>query len=101
MQMTQRDLAKVTGIPYSTLNAWLTRRRGTGGGISPDHLRALAKGVRLTVREMFEANGRQVPGDLDAEREAKLLRIYRNLPVEGQRALIQTAEALGRSMRAS
>lgn len=101
MKMTQRELATNAGIPYSTLNAWLTRRRGTGGGISPDHLRALAKELRVTAREMFEANGRAVPGDLDAAREAKLLKIYRNLPVESQRALIQTAEALDRGSRAS
>lgn len=98
---TQRELATATGIPYSTLNAWATRRRGTGGGIDPDDLRKLAKALRLKVAEVFEANGRRVPGELNAEREAKLLRLYRNLSTEAQRALIQTAEVMSRSMRAS
>jgi transcriptional regulator with XRE-family HTH domain len=99
--MSQRTLADKTGIAYSTLNAWITRRRGGGGGINPDHLRKLAEVLDVTVREMFAANGRQVPGDLDREREAKLLRLYRNLPTEGQRALIGMAEALDSSTRAS
>lgn len=99
--MSQRELSDRTGIPYSTLNAWITRRRGGGGGINPDHLRKLAEVLDVTVREMFAANGRQVPGDLDREREAKLLRIFRNLTTEGQRALIQMAEALDQTTRAS
>lgn len=99
--MTQKELATVTGIPYSTLNAWATRRRGRGGGIKPEHLRKLAEHLDFTAKEMFEANGRQVPGDLNEEREAEMLRAYRNLSTEGQRALIQTAKVLGRSMRAS
>lgn len=99
--ITQRKLATETGIAYSTLNAWATRRRGTGGRIDPEHLRILAKALGYTARQMFEANGRAVPGDLDAARETKLLRIYRDLPAEGQRALLQTAEALQRGTRAS
>lgn len=101
LRMSQRELATTTGIPYSTLNAWVTRRRGGGGGIDPDHLRALAKALKITAAEMFAANGRQTPGDLDEVREAKLLRLYRNLSVSGQRALIQTAETLSKGMRAS
>jgi transcriptional regulator with XRE-family HTH domain len=99
--MSQRTLSDKSEIPYSTLNAWITRRRGGGGGIDPGHLRKLAEILDVTVREMFAANGRQVPGDLDREREAKLLRIFRNLTTEGQRALIGMAEALDKSSRAS
>jgi transcriptional regulator with XRE-family HTH domain len=99
--MTQRQLATETDIPYSTLNAWATRRRGTGGNIDPDQLRTLAKALGYTARTMFEANGRQPPAELDQEREAKLLRLYRNLSTDGQRALIATAETLSRGMRAS
>jgi len=99
--MSQRRLSDDTGIPYSTLNAWVTRRRGTGGGIDPDLLRTLARHLAVTPAEMFAAAGRRVPGDRSAEREAKLLRIYRNLSDEGQRALIATAETLDRGMRIS
>jgi transcriptional regulator with XRE-family HTH domain len=99
--MSQRTLSDRTEIPYSTLNAWITRRRGGGGGIKPEHLRKLAEVLDVTVKAMFEANGRQVPGDLDREREAKLLRIFRTLTVDGQRALIGMAEALDKSSRAS
>lgn len=99
--MSQRDLANRTGIAYSTLNAWVRRARGQGGGIDPDQLRALARGLGVTVAEVFAANGRRAPGDLDQEREAKLLRLYRNLAVDAQRALIQMAETLSRNTRAS
>lgn len=98
--MTQKQLSEESGIPMSTLNAWTTRRRGTKG-VNPDKLRALAKALGVPVRIVFEAAGRKVPGRLDEEREAKLLRLYRNLPVDGQRALVQTAEALNRAARAS
>lgn len=101
MGRSQRWLSDETGIAYSTLNHWVTRRRGTGGNIDSDDLRALAKGLQVAVAEVFTASGRRVPADLDQEREKKLLRLYRSLSTEGQRALISTAEVLGRSMKAS
>ncbi|MFB7228468.1 helix-turn-helix domain-containing protein [Streptomyces fimicarius] len=102
---TQKDLAEGASIKYPTLNAWLNRTRGTSR-INPDDLRALANvlrgwGVDVVPRQLFEAAGRPVPGPTDEEREQRLLDIYRQLPSKGQRALIQSAEAMLAGARAS
>ncbi|WP_262701989.1 MULTISPECIES: helix-turn-helix domain-containing protein [Streptomyces] len=106
---TQKDLAEKASVPYPTLNAWLNRTRGMSR-VSPDTLRDISaainilgadKGVKVTPRQLFEAAGRPVPGPTDEEREQRLLRAYRSLSVEGQRALIQTAEAMMRTPRIS
>ena len=95
---TQKDLASEAGISYPTLNAWMNRTRGTSR-VEPEKLRAMVEvfrrwGLKTTPREFFEAVGRPVPGPSRDEREAKLLRLYRQLPEARQRALIQDAEAM-------
>lgn len=95
---TQKDLAKEAGISYQTLNAWMNRTRGTSR-IAPEKLRAMVEvfrrwGVRTTPKEFFEAVGRPVPGPSKDEREARLLKLYRQLPEARQRALIKDAEAM-------
>ncbi|MFE1329706.1 transcriptional regulator [Streptomyces microflavus] len=102
---TQKELAEAAGIKYPTLNAWMNRTRGTSR-INPDDLRALGNvmrgwGVEVSPRTLFEAAGRPVPGPTDEERERRLLEIYRQLPSKGQRALIQSAEAMLAGARAS
>ncbi|MFD6425073.1 helix-turn-helix domain-containing protein [Streptomyces sp. NPDC060198] len=102
---TQKDLAAAAGIKYPTLNAWMNRTRGTSR-INPDDLRALANilrswGVETSPRQIFEAAGRPVPGPTDAEREHRLLEIYRQLPTRSQRALVQTAEAMRQAASAA
>lgn len=94
--MTQRAYAEAIGIPYQTLNAWITRRRGQAGGISSDVLRSVADASRgtVTVAEVHEAAGRVVPAELDKAREERLLKFYRGLDPRGQRALIEHAEML-------
>ncbi|GAB7104825.1 hypothetical protein JCM4814A_31390 [Streptomyces phaeofaciens JCM 4814] len=95
---TQKDLASGAGISYPTLNAWMNRTRGTSR-IDPEKLRAMVEvfrrwGVRTTPREFFEAVGRPVPGPSGDEREARLLKLYRQLPESRQRALLKDAEAM-------
>ncbi|KAB1142059.1 helix-turn-helix transcriptional regulator [Streptomyces luteolifulvus] len=95
---TQKDLASEAGISYPTLNAWMNRTRGTSR-IDPEKLRAMVEvfrrwGVRTTPREFFEAVGRPVPGPSRDEREARLLKLYRQLPEARQRALLKDAEAM-------
>lgn len=100
--MNQKALAAAAGIPYTTLNGWVRRTRGTGGRINPDHLRAIVDAVPpgiVTVAEVFEAAGRHVPGDVDVERREKLLRIYDDMPTESQRALVDMAIVLSRAPR--
>ncbi|MFF4909076.1 helix-turn-helix domain-containing protein [Streptomyces sp. NPDC001260] len=95
---TQKDLALEAGIPYPTLNAWMNRTRGTSR-IDPEKLRSMVEvfrswGVHTTPREFFAAAGRPVPGPSADEREARLLKLYRQLPEARQRALIKDAEAM-------
>ncbi|WP_406261922.1 helix-turn-helix domain-containing protein [Streptomyces chartreusis] len=95
---TQKDLAAEAGISYPTLNAWMNRTRGTSR-IDPEKLRAMVEvfrrwGVRTTPREFLEAVGRPVPGPSGDEREARLLKLYRQLPEARQRALLKDAEAM-------
>jgi transcriptional regulator with XRE-family HTH domain len=102
---TQKDLATEAGIRYPTLNAWMNRTRGTSR-IDPEVLRSLVAvfrkwGVEVTPKAMFEATGRPVPGPTGDEREARLLHLYRQLPADKQRALVNDAEAMLRVSRAS
>ncbi|WP_307787322.1 helix-turn-helix domain-containing protein [Streptomyces musisoli] len=95
--MTQKDLAEKAGVSYPTLNSWIKRTRGTSR-VAPETLRSIASavsasGVKLTPREVFAAAGRPVPGPTDAEREARLLKLYRQLPEDKQRDLVRYAEA--------
>ncbi|MGW0946819.1 helix-turn-helix domain-containing protein [Streptomyces sp. NPDC002623] len=95
---TQKDLAAEAGISYPTLNAWMNRTRGTSR-VDPEKLRAMVEtfrrwGVHTTPREFFEAVGRPVPGPSGDEREARLLKLYRQLPESRQRALLKDAEAM-------
>lgn len=95
---TQKAFAAKAGIPYTTLNAWTTRRRGDAGGIDPDALRAIADasdGI-VTVADVFESSGRMVPGEIDVAREERLLKFYRAMTPLQQRALIEHAERISR-----
>ncbi|MDX3492155.1 helix-turn-helix transcriptional regulator [Streptomyces turgidiscabies] len=101
----QKDLADAAGIRYPTLNAWVNRTRGTSR-IDPDSLRSLRDvfrswGVETTVGEFFAAAGRPVPGPSSDEREARLLKLYQQLPEDKQRALVKDAEAMLAVSRAS
>jgi transcriptional regulator with XRE-family HTH domain len=100
--LTQKRIAEAAGIPYATLNAWVTGRRGAGGRIAADDLRALADALppAYPAARVFAAAGRRTPADLDAEREARLLEIYRDLDCDQQRALVEMARALARLPRA-
>ncbi|MEV0912275.1 helix-turn-helix domain-containing protein [Streptomyces hokutonensis] len=102
---TQKDLAAEAGISYPTLNAWMNRTRGTSR-IDPERLRAMVEvfrrwGVRTTPREFFASVGRPVPGPGRDEREAQLLKLYRQLPESRQRALVKNAEAMLQLSRAN
>ncbi|MFD5630365.1 MULTISPECIES: helix-turn-helix domain-containing protein [unclassified Streptomyces] len=101
---TQKDLAEQAGISYPTLNAWVNRTRGTSR-IDPEKLRAMVEvfrrwGVKTTPREFFASVGRPVPGPSGDEREAQLLRLYRQLPESRQRDLVKNAEAMLQLSRA-
>ncbi|WP_370097044.1 transcriptional regulator [Streptacidiphilus sp. MAP12-20] len=100
--LTQKKISETSGIPYATLNAWVTGRRGAGGRIAADDLRALADALPpdYPPARVFAAAGRRTPADLDAEREARLLEIFRELDTDQQRVLVEMARALAKLPRA-
>ncbi len=100
LERSQRWLANEAGIPVPTLNAWVRRQRNASS-IEPDRLRELADALGLAAAVVFRAAGRKVPGALDAEREKKLLKLYRQMPADAQRHLVQQAEMLVKIARAS
>jgi transcriptional regulator with XRE-family HTH domain len=99
--LTQKQIAEASGIPYATLNAWVTGRRGAGGRIAADDLRSLADALPADypVARVFAAAGRRTPANLDAEREARLLELFHELDADQQRALIDMARALAKLPR--
>lgn len=105
VQRDQKELATAAEIGYTRLNMWLTRKRGTSR-VDPDELRRLAHalrawGAKVTPKQVFEAAGRPVPGPSGDEREARLLRLYRQLPDDKQRDVVKYAEALLSVVRVS
>lgn len=102
---TQKGLAEEAGISYQTLNAWMNRTRGTSR-IDPERLRSMVDvfrkwGVDTNIREFHQAVGRPAPGPSGTERENRLLKLYRQLPEDKQRLLVEDAEIMLRITSAS
>ncbi|MEY9876569.1 transcriptional regulator with XRE-family HTH domain [Streptacidiphilus sp. MAP12-33] len=95
--LSQKGIAEKSGIPLATINAWVTRRRGTSGRIDPDSLRKLAAVLpKTTVKQVFESTGRRAPANLDQEREKKLLRLWRQMDAQQQRSVLDMVEVMVR-----
>jgi transcriptional regulator with XRE-family HTH domain len=97
--LTQKQVAEAAGIPLQTLNSWVLGTRGTGGRIKSETLRALAAALprEYTVARLHAASGRRIPGELNEEREGKLLTTFRELTEKQQRALVDIADVLRRA----
>lgn len=102
-QLTQKGLAERSGIPLATLNAWVSGRRTPQN--TPDskgQLRSLAKHLPgVTVAQLFESIGQQVPGELSPEAEARVLAQYRNLSSARRRIVDQIVETLSAEERSA
>lgn len=85
--VNESEIARAIGVAPATVNAWVHRRRGTGRGPNREKLRALAGAFpKFTEEEIFRAAGRESPGPLSEESEARILELYRGLTEEQQRA---------------
>lgn len=94
-QWTLSTLAHRCGIAVSTLHAWKAGERGTGSrGPSPALLRKFAEGAGLTVAEVFEAAGRQVPAPMPDEEERRFLHLYRELSADDRKVIEATMRAM-------
>jgi hypothetical protein len=102
---SQKDLAAAASIGYTTLNHWVRGARGTSR-VDPEVWRRIAGvlrawGADITPAEIFRAAGRQVPGPVNEELEHRLVAIFRVLPHDSRRALLQHAELLERATHTS
>lgn len=98
--VSDSEIARRIGVAPATVNAWVHRKRGTGRGPNRDKLRALhAAFPSFTEDEIFAAAGRTTPGPLDPDREARLLKYFRELTEEQQQAKEIEMRALGEANR--
>ncbi|MFF1282203.1 helix-turn-helix domain-containing protein [Streptomyces sp. NPDC058299] len=85
--VTETEIARRIGTGVSTVNSWSNRTRGGKRGPNREKLRALAREFpKFTEDEIFRAAGRQSPGPLSAEAQARVLELWAGLTAEQQRA---------------
>ncbi|MFJ2568138.1 XRE family transcriptional regulator [Streptomyces sp. NPDC087568] len=85
--VSDSEISRRIGVAPATVNAWVHRKRGTGRGPNKDKLRALAAAFpKFTEAEIFAAAGRESPGPLSPDAEARILELWRGLTEEQQRA---------------
>ena len=85
--VNESEIARRIGVAPSTVNSWTNRTRGGKRGVRPETLRALAEAFpKFTEDEIFAAAGRETPGPLSTEAEARIIELYRGLTAEQQRA---------------
>ncbi|MFF9124401.1 XRE family transcriptional regulator [Streptomyces sp. NPDC014889] len=81
------EISRRIGVSPATVNSWVHRKRGTGRGPNRDKLRALAAAFpKFTEAEIFAAAGRESPGPLSPDAEARIIELWRGLTEEQQRA---------------
>ncbi|MFE7232516.1 XRE family transcriptional regulator [Streptomyces sp. NPDC057596] len=98
--VNETAIARRIGVAPATVNSWVHRTRGTGRGPNKDKLRALAREFpRFTEAEVFAAAGRESPGPLSPDAEARILELWRGLTEEQQRAKEIEMRALGEANR--
>lgn len=84
--VNESEIGRRIGVAASTVNSWTHRTRGGKRGVRPSSLKALAEAFpKFTEDEIFAAAGRQSPGPLSPEAEARILELYRGLTEEQQR----------------
>lgn len=86
-QVSDSEIARRIGVAPATVNSWVHRKRGGGRGPRREALQALAREFpAFTETEVFAAAGRESPGPLNADAEARILELWRGLTAEQQRA---------------
>lgn len=85
--VNESEIARRIGVAASTVNSWTNRTRGGKRGVRPSSIHALAREFpKFTEEEIARAAGRQSPGPLSPESEARILELYRGLTAEQQKA---------------
>lgn len=85
--VNETEIARRIGVSTATVNAWVHRKRGTGRGPNRESLRALARQFpQFSEDVVFRAAGRQTPGPMNSEGEARIIELWRGLTEEQQRS---------------
>lgn len=85
--VNESEIARRIGVAASTVNSWTNRTRGGKRGVRPSSIRALAEAFpKFTEEEIARAAGRETPGPLSPEAEARIIELWRGLTAEQQRA---------------
>ncbi|MFJ2733721.1 XRE family transcriptional regulator [Streptomyces sp. NPDC087317] len=99
-RVSDSEIARRIGVAPATVNSWVHRKRGTGRGPNKDKLRALAAAFpKFTEAEIFAAAGRESPGPLSPDAEARILELWRGLTEEQQRSKEVELKALNEMNR--
>jgi transcriptional regulator with XRE-family HTH domain len=86
--VSESEIARRIGVAASTVNSWTNRTRGGKRGARPEKLRALAAAFpKFTEAEIFAAAGRETPGPLSPDAEARIVELYGRLTAEQQRMI--------------
>ncbi|MFD4572050.1 helix-turn-helix domain-containing protein [Streptomyces sp. NPDC058417] len=89
------EIARRIGVAPATVNSWVNRKRGSGRGPRRETLEALAREFpAFTVTEISRAAGRETPGPMSPDGEARVLELFRGLTEEQQRMKIVEMRAL-------
>lgn len=98
--VNESEIARRIGVAASTVNSWTNRTRGGKRGVRPASIRALAEAFpKFTEAEIAAAAGRESPGPLSADAEARILELYRGLTSDQQRAKEIEMRALNEANR--
>ncbi|MEU9597191.1 helix-turn-helix domain-containing protein [Streptomyces sp. NPDC001212] len=94
--VTDSEISRRIGVSTATVNHWTHRRRAP----KRDSLQALAAAFpKFTEDEIFAAAGRETPGPLSPDGEARVIELWRELTPEQQRAKEIEMRALGEANR--
>jgi transcriptional regulator with XRE-family HTH domain len=94
------EIGRRIGVAASTVSSWKNRTRAGKRGAHPDSLRALAREFpKFSEDEIFAAAGRESPGPLDEDGEARMIKLWRDLTAEQRRAKEVEMRALGEMNR--
>lgn len=98
--VNESEISRAIGVHTSTVYKWTSGERGGQRGPRADALRKLAAAYpKFTEARIFAAVGRQAPGNLDEDAEARLLAYYRELTADQQQMLEVQARAVAERNR--
>ncbi|WP_330349229.1 XRE family transcriptional regulator [Streptomyces sp. NBC_00582] len=85
--VNESEIARRIGVAPATVNSWTNRTRGGKRGVRPSSIAALAREFpAFSEDEISRAAGRETPGPLSPDSEARILELWRGLTADQQRS---------------